>query len=59
VERGEVSREKVSAEILRLEAKVRALLDENKSPLPDAPDLDQITAWAITAQRRHWGWWAK
>ena len=56
VKRGEVSREEVSAEIIRLEAAVRALLDENRSPLPHSADLDRISAWAIDAQRRHWGW---
>lgn len=56
VKRGEVDREEVSAEISRLEAAVRTLLDEDRSPLPRAADLDRIGAWAIDAQRRHWGW---
>lgn len=54
--RGEVDRDEVSAEISRLEASVRAILDEDRSPLPKAADLDRISAWAISAQRRHWGW---
>lgn len=56
VKRGEVDRDEVSAEITKLEHAVRAVLEENRSPLPDTADLDQISAWAIDAQRRHWGW---
>lgn len=56
VKRGEVPRDEVSAEISRLESAVRSLLDEGRSPLPRAADLDRISAWAIAAQRRHWGW---
>ena len=56
VKRGEVDRDEVSAEITRLERAVRALLDADRSPLADTADLDRIGAWAIDAQRRHWGW---
>lgn len=56
VKRGEVARDEVSAEISSLEAKVRSLLDEGGSPLPRTADHDRISAWAIDAQRRHWGW---
>lgn len=56
VKRGEVDRDEVSAEIARLEDAVRALLDEDRSPLPHSADIDRISAWAIDAQRRHWGW---
>jgi hypothetical protein len=56
VKRGEVARDQVSAEISRLEASVRALLDEGRSPLPRTADLDRISSWAIEAQRRHWQW---
>jgi hypothetical protein len=56
VKRGEVDRDEVSAEISGLEASVHAILDENRSPLPEAADLDRISAWAIDAQRRHWNW---
>ena len=56
VKRGEVAREEVSAEITALEAAVRELLDEGRSPLPPHADLDRITEWAVSAQRRHWGW---
>lgn len=56
VKRGEVARGEVSARISRLESKVRSLLDEGGSPLPRTADLGRISAWAIAAQRRHWGW---
>lgn len=56
VKRGEVDRDEVSSEIARLEDAVRMLLDEDRSPLPKAADLDRISAWAIDAQRRHWRW---
>lgn len=56
VKQGEVDRDEVSKEIARLEAEVRALLDEDRPPLPHNADLDRISAWAIDAQRRHWRW---
>jgi hypothetical protein len=46
----------VSASITALEAEVRTLLDEGRTPLPEAVDLDAVTAWAVSAQRRHWAW---
>jgi hypothetical protein len=51
VKRGELDREEVSAEISRLEDAVRTLLDEDRSHLSHAADLDRIGAWAIDAQR--------
>lgn len=56
VKRGEVPRDEVSAEITRLEAQVRSLLDRGRMPLPETADFNRITAWAISVQRRHWGW---
>lgn len=56
VKRGEIDRAEVSSEIARLEDAVRTLLAEGRSPLPATADFDRITAWAIDAQRRHWGW---
>lgn len=56
VKRGEVPRDEVSAEIGRLEVEVRRLLDEGRSPLPESADFSRINAWAVDAQRRHWGW---
>ncbi|WP_204164568.1 hypothetical protein [Nocardioides daejeonensis] len=56
VKRGEVSKAEVSAEIARLEVEVRALLNEGRTPLPEYADREAISRWAISAQRRHWGW---
>lgn len=56
VKRGEVPRDEVSAEIAVLEAKVRGLLDEGSTPLPATADYEVIGEWAVSAQRRHWGW---
>lgn len=56
VKRGEVARDEVSAEISRLESAVRALPDEDRSPLPPTAEVVRISAWAIDAQRRDWGW---
>ena len=56
VKRGEVPREEVSAQITDLESQVRALLDEDRSPLPEFADANRIGEWAVGAQRRHWGW---
>lgn len=56
VKRGEVPRAEVSLEIAAVEMRVRRLLDEGGTPLPETADLDRINAWAIDAQRRHWGW---
>ncbi|MDH2415264.1 nucleotidyltransferase domain-containing protein [Nocardioides sp. CER19] len=56
VKRGEVRRLEVSAEISQIEAEVRALLGDDRSPLPRVADLSRIEAWAVDAQRRHWDW---
>lgn len=56
VKRGDVPRAEVSLEIAAVEMRVRRLLDEGGTPLPETADLDRINAWAIDAQRRHWGW---
>ncbi|MFV0459813.1 MAG: DNA polymerase beta superfamily protein [Actinomycetales bacterium] len=55
VKRGAVDRQEVSAEISHLEGEVRGLLDRG-CPLPPVPEISRINAWAIAAQRRHWGW---
>jgi predicted nucleotidyltransferase len=56
VKRGQVPRDKVSAEIGEIETQLRELLDEGRTPLPPVADLARIDAWAVAAQRRHWGW---
>ena len=56
VKRGEVPRDEVSSWITDLETRVRRLLDEGRTPLPEFADLTAIDAWAVSAQRRHWGW---
>jgi len=56
VKRGEVPRAEVSSEIAAVEVRVRRLLDEGGTPLPETAALDRINIWAIDAQRRHWGW---
>lgn len=56
VKRGDVPRSEVSLEIARLESEVRNLLDKGATPLPETADFERITAWAIDAQQRHWGW---
>jgi uncharacterized protein len=56
VKRGEVPQAEVSAQISEVETEVRRLLDDGRCPLPEVADVDAINAWAIDAQRRHWGW---
>lgn len=56
VKRGEVSRDEVSVEISDLKSQVKQLLFLGRTPLPEYADLPAISAWAIDAQRRHWGW---
>jgi hypothetical protein len=56
VKRGEVARDEVSEEIGRLSASVRALLDERRTAVPEHAELQAISAWAVAAQRQHWGW---
>lgn len=57
VKRGEVRRDEVSAQISEL-SRVKQLLFLGRTPLPEVADLETISAWAIEAQRRHWGWGA-
>jgi hypothetical protein len=56
VKRGEVPRDEVSEQIFDLENDVRGILDRNESPLPEHPDLDVVSDWSVSAQRRHWKW---
>ncbi|MFT4186975.1 MAG: nucleotidyltransferase domain-containing protein [Aeromicrobium sp.] len=56
VKRGEVGRDQVSTWISALEAEVRTILDEGRSPLSGRADVEAVESWAVSAQRRHWGW---
>jgi uncharacterized protein len=56
VKRGEVPRGEVSDEISTYEAKLRGLLVTGRIGLRDDADVETISEWAISAQRRHWGW---
>lgn len=56
VKRGEVPQAEVSEQIADVERDIRRRLDEDRTPLPEKADVALISAWAIDAQRRHWGW---
>ncbi|WP_198667326.1 nucleotidyltransferase domain-containing protein [Glycomyces dulcitolivorans] len=44
----------VLAEITAARDRIESLLDAGKTPLPETPDLDRLSAWSIDAHRRHW-----
>lgn len=46
----------VLAEIADVQAQVEDLLATGRTPLPDEPDRRAVSAWAVSAHRRHWGW---
>ncbi|WP_454296642.1 nucleotidyltransferase domain-containing protein [Salana multivorans] len=54
VKRGEVPRDEVSTEIEGLLREVRRLLDEDRTSLPESPDLARITRFAIDARQGFW-----
>jgi Predicted nucleotidyltransferase. len=54
VKRGEVDPNSVSEEITKLAGKIRQLLDEDKTPLPDYANLELIDSWSVSA---HMGFW--
>jgi predicted nucleotidyltransferase len=57
VKRGDVRRlDDVLDEIASVQAQVEDLLATGKTPLPEVPDGDAISDWAVSAHRRHWGW---
>lgn len=55
IKKGEVPQSWVLSRVEALDAEIRKTLESN-SPLPDRADIEKITAWAILAQRKHWGW---
>lgn len=57
VKRGEVhDLDQVIRDIATVEADVLHLLESGRTPLPDEPALAAVSAWSISAHRRHWGW---
>jgi hypothetical protein len=55
VKRGEVpDKDMVLAEIASVQAQVEDLLATGRTPLPEYPDLESISAWSVGAHRRHW-----
>jgi hypothetical protein len=57
VKRGDVAvLDDVLARIAVLQAEVEDRLESGRTPLRPEPDIAAVTAWAVDAQRRHWGW---
>jgi hypothetical protein len=57
VKRGDVRDvAEVLAEIAEVEAEIAAVLGSGRTPLPPDADHAVVTAWAVEAYRRHWGW---
>jgi predicted nucleotidyltransferase len=55
VKRGDVSdQSEVLAEIAAVQAEVEAALENGRTPLPERPDLDAVSAWSVSAHQRHW-----
>jgi len=46
----------VLRDIAALEAEIRDRLDSGRTPLAEDADLPAISAWSVSAHRRHWGW---
>ena len=46
----------VLRDIAALEAQIRDRLDGGRTPLAEDADLPAISAWSVSAHRRHWGW---
>jgi predicted nucleotidyltransferase len=46
----------VLAEIDAVAADVEDRLATGRTPLPERADLPAISAWSVSAHRRHWGW---
>jgi predicted nucleotidyltransferase len=55
VKRGEIPQAEVSRCIDELEARVRALLDLARTPLPEKPDWARISRFSQEAHLNHWG----
>ncbi|SDK90873.1 Predicted nucleotidyltransferase [Glycomyces sambucus] len=44
----------VLAEVTAVRDRAEALLEAGRTPLPEAPDTERISAWSVDAHRRHW-----
>jgi hypothetical protein len=40
--------------IAAVQAEVEAALENGRTPLPERPDLDAVSAWSVSAHQRHW-----
>jgi hypothetical protein len=57
VKRGDVpALEDVLREITDVQDGVERLLTSGRTPLPEDADIDRISAWAVSAHKRHWNW---
>jgi predicted nucleotidyltransferase len=55
VKRGDVADlDAVLAEIASVQSTVEEALAAGRTPLPEEPDLDAISAWSVGAHQRHW-----
>jgi uncharacterized protein len=46
--------DRVLADIRTVRARIAAVLDSGSTPLAPEPDVDRVSAWSISAHRRHW-----
>jgi uncharacterized protein len=55
VKRGDVpDMDLVLTEIASVQSRVEDLLATGRTPLPERPDVDSLSAWSVSAHRRHW-----
>jgi hypothetical protein len=55
IKRGEVpSFDEVLSEIDEVRREVELRLASARTPLPEAPDVNRISVWSVSAHRRHW-----
>ncbi|WP_344492491.1 hypothetical protein [Glycomyces endophyticus] len=51
---GEPDLDVVLAEITAARDRIESLLDAGRTPLPPEPDAERVSAWSVSAHRRHW-----
>ena len=57
VKRGDVpDKDAVLAEIATVQSQIEDLLSTGRTPLSEHPDLESVSAWSVSAYRRHWQW---